>query len=224
MAGKIVEIKKLFALGAEKLNLEIDENGLKALTKYYDELCRWSKKINLVGKKQSVEQLVENHFLDSLLLLHSLDSACCRLADVGSGAGFPGLVCKAVRPELEVVLIEPRLKRVSFLRHVVRILKLTSVDVIPERVEEVDEDIPPFTHVTSRAVAEISDFLKMVELLPGQNCRILCMKGPKWKEELARASGFMKEAGIALERTDEYTLPYSGAERAILTFRSGKIQ
>jgi len=215
-------IQDLLVEGVESLDLEIDGDGVSALSVYCSELLKWSRKINLIGKKQSLEQVVENHFLDSLLLLRSLGSTSCRLADIGSGAGFPGLVCKAVFPGLDLVLIEPRLKRVSFLRHIVRVLNLSSVEILPTRVAEVGQGVLPFSHITSRAVAEIVDFLEMTRYVANNESRIVCMKGPKWKEELERASEYLDSNDMVLEKTDELTLPFSGAKRAILVFRSSK--
>lgn len=214
--------KRLLTSGAELLQLEMDEKGVLALCRYYDELLRWSKKINLIGKKQRAGQIIENHFLDSLFLLKALENAPCKLLDVGSGAGFPGLVCKAIRPELDVILIEPRLKRVSFLRHIIRVLDLASVEVIAARIEDVDVESISFTHITSRAVAEIVTFLQMVEPVVDKNSSIVCMKGPKWKQELDNASGYLEETGVVLTKSQEFVLPFSGAKRAILTFQRRK--
>lgn len=208
--------------GCHRLGISIDSKGVSALVNYYSELIRWGKKVNLVGKKQSATQIIENHFIDSLVLLRYLQGEDCSLVDVGSGAGFPGLACKAVLPKLKLVLVEPRLKRVSFLLHVVRTLGLSGVEVIAKRVEEADPESMRGSYITSRAVAEISEFLQMVHGVVADNTKILCMKGPKWHEELSRASTCLAELQFSLIRTDEFILPFSDAKRFVLMFQRSK--
>ncbi len=205
--------------GCRQLGLEVADRGIKKLGLYHAELMNWSKNINLIGKKQSPEQIIETHFLDSLLLLPYIQKNGEILIDVGSGAGFPGLVCKAALPELQLILIEPRLKRVSFLRHILRTLKLEGVEIIVERVENVPADSFTGALVTSRAVAEIDDFLRMVHHLIDNDTRIICMKGPKWKEEIAKASSALDDLKMELAQVDEFVLPFSGAKRALLSLR-----
>ena len=220
MERQTEDIGELLRKGCSILELEVAEQTVDLLEQYCQELLRWSRKINLVGKKQSPRRIIENHFLDSLILLPYLRKNGCVLVDVGSGAGFPGLVCKTALPKLQVNLVEPRLKRVSFLRHIIRSLKLKNVEVFPDRLENIASKSLVCTHITSRAVAEIEQFVEMVEPYIANETEILCMKGPKWKEEFDRAKPTLERLGIALVGVDEFSLPYSQAERAVLTFRS----
>lgn len=213
------EARELLREGCDRLDLRVDEHGIDALTSYYEELVRWGRKINLVGKKQSCEQIIENHFLDSLVLIRYLQGEKYTLVDVGCGAGFPGLVCKAVLPGLRVVLVEPRLKRVSFLLHIVRKLGLSEVEVLAKRIEEIDPVSLQSTHITSRAVAEIADFLPMVSNVAANDTKILCMKGPRWQQELEQAASCLNDLQISLLGTDEFSLPFSNAKRFVLTFQ-----
>lgn len=211
-------IRQTFLEGCSLLGIDVVDEGMQKLELYYAELLRWSKKINLIAKKQSSEQIIETHFLDSLMLLSYMNNNSRLLVDVGSGAGFPGLVCKAVLPKLQLVIIEPRLKRVSFLRHIIRTLKLKDVDIIAERVEDIPAGSFPGAYVTSRAVAEIDEFLLMIQHLIGEDTRIISMKGPRWKEEMERAVSSLQDSNLELTQVDEFSLPYSGAKRALLYF------
>ena len=205
--------------GAAALALELDREAVAALALYHNELQRWSGKVNLIAKNTPVAQVVENHFLDSLTLLPLLPPGA-RLLDIGTGAGFPGLVCKAVRPDLIPTLVEPRLKRVSFLRHIVRILGLTDVTIVAGRIED-QQRLPsttPFTHVTSRAVTDIAGFLTMAGRFAQPGLQLICMKGPKWREEIVAAAAVITGLGLKLEQACETTLPFSGAMRALLVF------
>jgi 16S rRNA (guanine527-N7)-methyltransferase len=207
-------------IGLKILGIEISSEALVRLTLYFSELKKWSRKVNLIAKSTSDEQIVESHFLDSLTILPLLSGENTHLLDIGTGAGFPALVCKAALPELAVTLVEPRLKRVSFLGHIARTLDLEEVRISSCRVED-EERLPSalsFTHITARAVTEIGSFLQMVERFSPSSPQLICMKGPRWREELAAASEILDRSLYRLDRVVECTLPFSGAERSLLIF------
>jgi 16S rRNA (guanine527-N7)-methyltransferase len=216
-----VDFRALFKGGCERLGLELENAAIDRLFIYYEELKRWSWKINLISKETTDEQIIENHFLDSLTLLPLLNGSDQHLLDVGTGAGFPGLVCKAVMPELVLTLVEPRLKRVSFLRHITRTLQLGDVSVLACRVED-EELLPssiPFTHITSRAVTDVGAFLNMVRRFALSEPQIICMKGPKWQQELTVVADQLQEGSLGLVKTVQLQLPFSGAERVLLVLK-----
>lgn len=210
--------------GCRQLQLDLGEQAIFRLAVYYEELVRWSRKTNLIGKQQGERQILENHFLDSLLLLPLLQKKERSLVDVGTGAGFPGLVCKAAWPELPLGLIEPRRKRVSFLRHIIRRLRLENVTVMPCRIEELGPDELQCSHITSRAVAEIGEFVAMVSKSIADDTRIVCMKGPGWRSEMEQATALLEAEGYDLAGYGEYVLPFSGARRAVVSLRRGMRQ
>ncbi|NOR25348.1 MAG: 16S rRNA (guanine(527)-N(7))-methyltransferase RsmG [Desulforhopalus sp.] len=206
--------------GLKNLGSEISPEALDRLHLYFRELKKWSRKVNLIARSTSDEQIVENHFIDSLTILPLLHGANTHLLDIGTGAGFPALVCKAACPDLVVTLVEPRLKRVSFLGHIVRTLGLEEVKILSCRVED-QEQLPStqeFTHITARAVTEIGSFLPMVERFSSSGPQLICMKGPKWREELAAASEILECSSYRLDRVLDCALPFSGAERSLLIF------
>ncbi len=209
--------------GLDYLGIELPEDAQKRLYLYFTELKKWQKKVNLIAKNTGDETIVENHFLDSLTLLphlHRMGDGKIHLVDIGTGAGFPGLVCKAACPEMVVSLVEPRLKRVSFLKHIVRILKLEQVNVLAERMEP-GSKLPAdgsVTHVTGRAVTEIGPFVEMAAGFVNPHLQLVLMKGPKWKEEEENAGGVIQNSGYSLAETAEYSLPFSGASRTLLFF------
>ena len=208
----------LLATGARKLGIYLDNPQARRLYDYFSELKRWSSKVNLISRSASDEEIVENHFLDSLALLELFREAPTSLLDVGSGAGFPGLVCKAVHPEMKVALVEPRLKRVSFLRHVSRLLGLADMEVHDCRLEErILPNESDFRWVVSRAVADIGDFLTLCGRFREYGSAVVCMKGPGYLEELKTSAHAANEWYLEDKKT--YRLPYSGAQRALLVFR-----
>lgn len=209
--------------GLTRLGLTLEAAAVDRLHRYFLELKKWSGKVNLIAKGSSDEQIIENHFLDSLILLELLRGEEVHLLDVGSGAGFPGLVLKAAQPAMRLTLVEPRLKRVSFLRHVARTLELSEVEVLACRVED-EKLLPsgtPFTHITSRAVTEVAGFLEMTARFAGPGVRIICMKGPRWQEELAGAAEVLGRLHFVQEAAITRRLPFSSAERTLLVFLAG---
>lgn len=193
---------------------------LSQLWRYFTELSKWNRSINLVAKA-SDQEILENHFLDSLTLLPAIASA--PLLDVGSGAGFPGLVIKIARPEYEVTLVEPRQKRVSFLRHVIRALGLTGIKVSDQRLTAGDPAFSKahgqFPTITCRALTEIAPFLDLIENISPPQGRILCMKGPRASEELNGWRAHAPDSPFTVERCIPFRLPASGAERTVVIFR-----
>lgn len=222
----MVDFRQRFRAGLDVLGIDVSSDAVERLYLYFNELKKWSRKVNLIARSTTDEQIIENHFLDSLTILPLLAGVQAHLLDIGTGAGFPALVCKAACPELAVTLVEPRLKRVSFLGHIARTLGLQDVKILACRVED-EEQLPAtqaFTHITARAVVEIGSFLQMVERFSPSGPQLICMKGPKWSEELAAASEIVKASSYALDRVVHCTLPFSGAERSLLLFAINKIR
>lgn len=214
------DFSKQLASGLEILGTRIPQQAYDPLIIYFNELKKWSGKVNLIAKSTSDQQIIENHFLDSLTILPLLTGTGTHLLDIGSGAGFPGLVCKTVSQEMAVTLVEPRSKRVSFLGHIVRSLDLKEVNLLPCRVED-EAQLPSdsaFTHITCRAVTEIGLFLQMVERFESSGARLICMKGPKWREEFDAASDIVAHSSYELTEVLEHALPFSQAKRSLLLF------
>lgn len=213
---------QLFLRGLARLGEEYQPapERLVLLELYFAELMKWRQKMNLIGKMATEEEVIEKHFLDSLSLLPEFDQDS-RLLDIGTGAGFPGLVCKTVLPALAVDLVEPRLKRVHFLRHIARKLGLNDdeghVTIHTDRMTiNSPLCLEEFDFITCRGVAEITSFLELVSCFSSSGARLLLMKGPKWEEEWREAESVHCLLRYRLERVREVTLPFSQAKRFVL--------
>lgn len=216
---------ELLKNGLGQLDIKIDDPAVERLEVYFRELKKWGRKINLISMGGDDRQIIESHFIDSLALLPLVTAPGAHLLDIGTGAGFPGLVLKAAVPDMQVTLVEPRKKRVSFLNHIIRTLALTGVTVLPCRAD--DENLLPSdlgaTHVTSRAVTEIKGFVQMTARFAQPGVLVICMKGPKWQEEIDHARTTLEALSLHLEKSISYSLPYSEAKRSLIVFIPGEV-
>ncbi len=218
----MLDFRRRLAAGLDILEIDVSPDGLYRLSLYFHELKKWSKKVNLIARSASDEQIIENHFIDSLTLLPVLRCDTIHLLDIGTGAGFPALVCKTAVPEISVTLVEPRQKRVSFLGHIVRTLDLPGVKILSCRLEDAVQ-LPAasvFTHITARAVTDIGALLLMVERFASPALQLIFMKGPRWREELGAAQEILARSAFTLDRVVHCRLPFSGAERSLLVFQA----
>jgi 16S rRNA (guanine527-N7)-methyltransferase len=122
-------------------------------------LLTWNEKMNLTAIRDPLE-ILNRHFCESMYAAGAVPVENGRLADVGSGGGFPGLPLKIMRPDLQVFLIESSIKKATFLAEVVRDLELTDARVLVGRYEELGEEVAPLDFVCSRALGEFAPFLE----------------------------------------------------------------
>ena len=205
--------RSLLQQGAQQLGLPLGGEAVERLLVYLAELMKWSRRINLIARDTPEAQVIENHFLDSLTLLPLLHGDAVHLLDVGTGAGFPGLALACVLPEARFTLVEPRQKRVTFLRHVIRTLGLTNTSVVADRIEpHVAAWQGRFSHITSRAVAEPSLFLPLIRPLVAPATRVILMLA---RDEALAGIEQIPSGPWRIDETKILTLPFSGAPRLL---------
>jgi len=171
-------------------------------SRYYELLREWNEKINLTTITEKKDVYLK-HFYDSVILdeLYDLRGSLC---DVGSGAGFPGIPLKIVKPELSVVLMEPIKKRCVFLETVIRELHLEGISVVNARAEEYKGQ--KFDYTTARAVAALNILAELCLPLTKKDGHFLAMKASKAAEELETAQNAIKILGGKVAETREITL------------------
>src|SRR5882724_3435242 len=144
------------ALG--EFQIVVNDLQVLQIQRYMNILLTWNEKINLTAIRDPLE-ILNRHFCECMYAASTAPVEHGRLADVGSGAGFPGLPLKIIRPELQVVLIESNVKKATFLAEVIRDLGLVGARVLVSRYEELGEEIAPLDFVCSRALGEFGPFL-----------------------------------------------------------------
>lgn len=174
---------------ATSWGLRLDRRQIEQFARYSAELRAWNTRVNLTSITDERE-IILRHFLDSLRCALSWGDTPSRLVDVGSGAGFPGLPLKILRPELHVILVESVGKKAAFLEHVVAALDLRDVAVVTARAEIVGHNPQhreQYDVVTARAVAELATLAEYCLPLCRIGGRVLAPKGRDVDDEVARA-------------------------------------
>jgi len=195
--------------GLRELGFPCEEGQIASFETYLAELLRWNRAHNLTGLRDR-RDIVVKHFLDSLAFLKVIPPDAGSMADIGSGAGFPGIPIKIMRPQMKVVLVEPSEKKCVFLRHIRALLGLQGLEVIAARVEDV-EDVSVDAAVT-RALFSVGEFAKKASGLLNRGGILILSKGPRLREELAGVD----PGKIAVT---EIRLPFSDALRRIVVVR-----
>jgi 16S rRNA (guanine527-N7)-methyltransferase len=206
-----VEKSELLKEGLRELDIAFSEEQIHAFMVFLSELKKWNRAYNLTGIKED-KDIVIKHFLDSLLYLKAIPEGAVKVADIGSGAGFPGIPVKIIRPEIGMYLIEPSGKKTAFLRHIVKNIGLDRIEVIEKRVEEVTSgrDLPsPVDLAVTRALFSIKEFIEKSSHIVKQGGTLILNKGPKVNEELKIIKDIRYEIFIC-------TLPLSGIKRNII--------
>jgi 16S rRNA (guanine527-N7)-methyltransferase len=176
---------------AGDLGVTLTEADAARLVELIDELARWNELYNLTGITTQ-PQMITHHLLDSLAV--NAELAGERVADVGTGAGFPGLPLAVANPQRHFTLIDSTAKKLRFVAHAAKLLQLTNVSVLHARVEKMRPQAP-FDTVVARAFAPLPRLLQTVAPLCGPRTRVLAMKG-KWPEgELAALPASWRVSG-----------------------------
>ena len=180
---------------------------LDALDQYAEILVEYNQKVNLTAITDP-EGIEDKHFADSLLLAN-LPETAGKLVDVGTGAGFPGVVAKIFKPELQLTLMEPTGKRVEFLKYVCAQLGLSGVEFAKERAEEAARKVwrEQFHVATARGVAALPMLSEYCLPLVKVGGVFLAMKGPGAAEELAESGAALKKLGGKGSGVAEFHLP-----------------
>lgn len=204
----------LFKESLQKLNISLTELQLEQLHKYFELLIDYNKVMNLTGITEE-EEVYLKHFYDSITLARVIDlNNVSNLCDIGTGAGFPGMVLKIIYPELEVTLVDSLNKRIEFLKVVIKELGLNKIEVVHARAEEYAlKNREMFDIVTARAVASLNVLLEYCIPLVRVNGYFIAMKGKMEEEDSKNA---LKLLSSKIELVDNFLLPIENSNRTLI--------
>ncbi len=208
---------KELRLWARRTGIALTEEHIGQLRCYLDTLLLWNRKVSLVSQTDP-GTIIAKHLADSVFAA-TICNARERLADLGSGAGFPGLPIAILRPKATVWVIESRAKRASFLSEAIRSASLTNAQLYHGRIETAAASLRHhgrYTLVISRALSALPEFLALARPLLHSNGRAVAMKSARYESELAAAH--RQESALRIADVIPYVLP-DNSERVLLVFR-----
>ena len=211
--------KNEFIKALKELGINPTEEQLENLLTYAEYLVEYNSHTNLTAIKD-IDAIYLKHFYDSLTIVKSIDlNNINSLADIGTGAGFPGMVLKIMYPHLKVVLIDSNNKKITFLKNLVEKLKLTNIECLNVRCEEYAlTHLDSFNLVTARAVANMRILSELCLPLVSIDGYFIPLKG-NVEEELNISKDLISKLNGKIESEFSFTLPIEEATRNILKIK-----
>lgn len=209
---------------AKQIGIVLDKKQIEQFYQYMKLLLSWNEKMNLTAITKP-EEIIVKHFIDSITIAKYIDRNK-NLIDIGTGAGFPGIPLKIIRPDIQITLLDSLAKRVQFLEEVIKQLELEKIEAIHFRVEEFGKDKKyreQFDYATSRAVANLSTLSEYLLPLVKIDGKCICMKGSTVKEEIEQSQKAITLLGGKVEEIEGFKLPESDIDRHVILLRKSKI-
>ena len=213
----ILKWRRFLKDSASVLDLQLSEKQIECFYQHMTALMAWSSKINLTAIDDPYEMALK-HFIDSIAPIRYCNPMS-RILDMGSGAGFPGLPLKVWHPDIELTMVDAVRKKVSFLKHVVRLLGVKNTRVFHARVEDITHDptVKAFDTIVCRAFGSLKYIVECALPLLSGDGQILIWKGHKPEKELRALSPLLDRSpdGLSL-RMKCYRLPLVEAQRTLV--------
>ncbi len=205
---------RLLCAGARELGVDVGSEAVDRIARFLGVLTLWNRRIHLTGER-GIPNLIRNHVIDSLAPARHIPRSGL-LIDIGSGAGFPGIVLACLHPALQVALIDSRRRRASFLREAIRAIPLPAARVLEMRAEEAAAD----PELAGRAAVAISRAVRLDVFLAAA-VPLLAARGTAIAMQTPRTAGLARECalqfGFRVASRWDYALP-GGAARTLLFF------
>lgn len=214
--------KEEFLIAMKELSIPLNDKAFEQLEKYYELLIEENKKINLTTITEK-EQVYLKHFYDSATVNRVIDFRQEKnICDIGTGAGFPGIVLKILFPNLKVTLVDSLQKRIIFLKKVIQELNLKDIEAIHFRIEEYSrQNLNQFDLVLARAVAPLNILVEYALPMVKVGKYFLAMKANAEKE-IEQSQNALKQLESEIVKMDCFSLPKQQGQRTILLIRKKK--
>lgn len=213
-----MKLSDYIEVSADKFDIKLTDSQIKQLENYYRLLIEWNNKINLTAITEE-EGVAVKHFADSMSVLKYIDiPQSSTLIDVGTGAGFPGMVLKIVRPDLKLTLLDSLNKRLVFLKAVADSLSL-DVQLIHSRAEDGGNDLmlrESFDFVVSRAVAQLNVLCEYCIPFARLGGKFIAYKGYDSENEFKTAKNAVNTLGGKIIKAEKFELPFNCGGRSLI--------
>lgn len=213
----IDNFRELMCSYGRQIDIEFNDKQLSQFYEYMNLLLEWNEKINLTAITEPKEVILK-HFIDSLTINKYIENNKS-IADVGTGAGFPGIPLKIYRPDLNVTLVDSLNKRINFLNEVIAKLDLKDISTVHSRIEDFGKDKnyrEKVDYVTARAVANLTTLSEYLLPIAKVSGKCICMKGNDVKEEIADSENAIDLLGGKIQKVDSFELPNSDISRNVI--------
>lgn len=218
-------LQKILSEASSAIGVILGEREIALFQEYYRELIFWNNKFNLVSVKSALDIPIK-HFVDSLTPLQFMENKSGSLLDIGTGAGFPGIPLKIAMNSLKISLLDSSRKKTSFLKNIIRKLRLDHTTVINRRVELLMKDETyrgAFDVVISRASFKLPQFLEIGAYFIPPGGALIAMKGADIHKELEQAEEISRKVGLEHTGCHEIRLPITGDFRNIIIYKKQNI-
>lgn len=207
----------------KKLNIFLTEDQLTKLDKFYQLLINWNEKINLTTITKE-EDVYLKHFYDSLTLIKTIDlTKDITLLDVGTGAGFPGIVLKIVFPNLKITLLDSLNKRINYLNEIIKELELSNIETICSRCEDYTKiNREKYDVVVARAVSHLKILSELIIPTVKVNGYFVAMKS-NVQDEIEISKNILSKLDSTVEKVIEFNLPIENSIRTLVKIKKNKI-
>lgn len=200
--------------------IKLINDNLRTFQKYFESLVSYNEKVNLTAITEK-EQVFDKHFLDSILPIDEI-KLNAKIVDVGTGAGFPSLPIKIVRPDVDLTMVDSLNKRVNFLNEITQELKINTTNIHSRAEDFAKTNREKFNVAVARAVARLNTLLEYLLPLVKVGGIVLAYKGSSFKEEIDEAKNAMAVLGGEYEKTLHFELPNNEGERNIIVIKKIK--
>ncbi len=214
--------KETFTKELENIGIKLDSTQLKLLEEYCNFLLEYNQHTNLTAIKNK-DQVYLKHFFDSLTIVKAIDlNNFHNLLDIGTGAGFPGMVLKIVFPDLKVTLLDSNNKKINFLKELADRLKITDIDFYHGRAEEFcQKNREQFEIVTARAVSNMNVLSELCLPLVKKDYYFIALKGSN-VDEITQSQTAITKLGGKIEKIIDFYLPIEESGRNIVVIKKEK--
>lgn len=200
---------------AKSIGIFLSDQQIKDFEVYAVELIKWNNKVNLTAITKP-EDIAIKHFVDSFYLASKINENDY-LLDIGSGAGFPVIPLKILRPEIAMLSVDAVAKKINFQRHIIRILHLQLIGATHSRVEDLQNTYcRAFSVITSRAFTRLDHFVALAEPLLAEDGVLVALKGALANDEISVSNDIVRASGFTITSVSHYILPQNMGTRALI--------
>ncbi len=214
------ELKEILITGLSDLNIEINDHQYELFSIFLSELIKWNSKYNLTAITDE-KSIIIKHFLDSAVIANEIRESEKQVMDLGSGAGFPGIVLKILKPDIFLTSVDSNDKKIYFQKNLARLLNLNSTNFVAKRAEEssfIRYYSNFFEYAIVRALKRLPDILTIMYPLVKKGAHVFILKGRNYKYELTELNNKDVSQRFTLKKVEPYTLPYIKREHFILVY------